>query len=220
MPSEWVVESTIIWRKPSTSSYQLRLLKDWSLLRHSCWTDHCTDTCPNFMGKWWQRSRFLTHSVLKGKCGCHESTTTANQRRHLVLVQLVPHLLRLAVDHDSFYVLAVQFEGTVLQQSMLLQSIVFAQAVYLLNCRELVKPALNRQLFANRALFVSLSLLIVLQAAIFLTPLGHQLLGIGSLTLMQQLSIAANGALLSQSLRVRNLLRISCKDGKAAPVKQ
>ena len=119
------------------------------------------------------------------------------------------------------YVLAVQFEGTVLQQSMLLQSIVFAQAVYLLNCRELVKPALNRQLFANRALFVSLSLLIVLQAAIFLTPLGHQLLGIGSLTLMQQLSIAANGALLFAVVEGEKFITNKLQGRqKAAPVKQ
>jgi len=119
------------------------------------------------------------------------------------------------------YVLAVQFEGTVLQQSMLLQSIVFAQAVYLLNCRELVKPALNRQLFANRALLVSLSLLIVLQAAIFLTPLGHHLLGIGSLTLMQQLSIVANGALLFAVVEGEKFITNKLQGRqKAAPVKQ
>jgi magnesium-transporting ATPase (P-type) len=119
------------------------------------------------------------------------------------------------------YVLAIQFEGTVLQQSMLLQSIVFAQAVYLLNCRELVKPALNRQLFANKALLVSLALLIVLQAAIFLTPIGHQLLGIGSLTLMQQLSIAANGALLFTVVEGEKFITNKLQGRqKAAPVKQ
>ena len=53
------------------------------------------------------------------------------------------------------YFLSMQFEGQAVQQTILLQNIVLGQAVYMLNCRELLEPALNKSMFRNRALFIS-----------------------------------------------------------------
>lgn len=41
------------------------------------------------------------------------------------------------------YLMALQFEGQALQQTFLLQSIVLAQAAYMINCRKLVDPSLS-----------------------------------------------------------------------------
>jgi len=76
------------------------------------------------------------------------------------------------------YWLAIQFDGAVLQQSILLQNIVIAQAVYLINCRELLAPALNRGMLKNRALLLSFAALIVLQVIALATPFGQQILGV------------------------------------------
>ena len=59
------------------------------------------------------------------------------------------------------YFLSMQFEGQAVQQTILLQNIVLGQAVYMLNCRELLEPALNKSMFQNRALFISLGILAV-----------------------------------------------------------
>jgi calcium-translocating P-type ATPase len=94
------------------------------------------------------------------------------------------------------YLLSMQFEGQALQQTILLQNIVLGQAVYMLNCRELLEPALNRQMFQNRALFISLGILILLQGTVLFLPAAQQLIGTTTLTFLQHLSILANGLLL------------------------
>ncbi len=94
------------------------------------------------------------------------------------------------------YWLAIQFDGAVLQQSILLQNIVIAQAVYLINCRELLAPALNRGMLKNRALLLSFAALIVLQVIALATPFGQQILGVQQLSLWQHVTIFANGLLL------------------------
>lgn len=90
------------------------------------------------------------------------------------------------------YFLAMQFEGAALQQTILLQNIVLGQAVYLINCRELFEPAINRRFFENKVLFLSLAILLLLQASILFVPLGQQLIGTTGLSLLQQLMIVGN----------------------------
>lgn len=90
------------------------------------------------------------------------------------------------------YLLAMSFEGQALQQTMLLQNIVAAQAVYMINCRELLDPSLNRSLFENKALFLSLGMLVLLQAGVIYLPIAQQLIGTTSLSLTEQLPILLN----------------------------
>ncbi|EOH72541.1 HAD-IC family P-type ATPase [Enterococcus malodoratus] len=94
------------------------------------------------------------------------------------------------------YFLSMHFEGTALQQTILLQSIVLGQAVYMINCREMFDPAINRRFFENKFLFISLGILFVLQMGVVFLPLGQQLIGTTALSLAQQLVILGNALLL------------------------
>ncbi|REC32929.1 ATPase [Enterococcus pseudoavium] len=94
------------------------------------------------------------------------------------------------------YFLSMRFEGVALQQTILLQSIVLGQAVYMINCREQFDPAINRRFFENKFLFISLGILFVLQLGVVFLPLGQQLIGTTALSLMQQLVILGNALLL------------------------
>ena len=94
------------------------------------------------------------------------------------------------------YFLAMRFEGAALQQTILLQSIVLGQAVYMINCREKFDLAINRRFFKNKFLFLSLGILFVLQLGVVFLPLGQQLIGTTSLSLTQQLVILGNALLL------------------------
>ncbi|OJG45624.1 calcium-translocating P-type ATPase, PMCA-type [Enterococcus hermanniensis] len=94
------------------------------------------------------------------------------------------------------YLLAMRFDGSALQQTILLQSIVLGQAVYMINCRELVDPAINRRFFENKLLFISLGILLVLQVTVIFLPFAQQLIGTTALSLSQQLVITGNALLL------------------------
>lgn len=94
------------------------------------------------------------------------------------------------------YFLSMCFEGAALQQTILLQSIVLGQAVYMINCREMFDPAINRRFFENKFLFISLGILLVLQLGVIFLPLGQQLIGTTALNLAQQLVILGNALLL------------------------
>ena len=94
------------------------------------------------------------------------------------------------------YFLSMRFEGAALQQTILLQSIVLGQAVYMINCRELFDPAINRRFFENKFLFLSLGILFILQAGVVFIPLAQQLIGTTALSPAQQLVILANALLL------------------------
>ncbi|GAB7306373.1 HAD-IC family P-type ATPase [Enterococcus gallinarum] len=104
------------------------------------------------------------------------------------------------------YFLSMQFEGQAVQQTILLQNIVLGQAVYMLNCRELLEPALNKSMFQNRALFISLGILVILQGMVLVLPVAQQLIVTTTLTLVQHLSIAANGFLLFAVVEVEKHL--------------
>lgn len=94
------------------------------------------------------------------------------------------------------YFLSMRFEGAALQQTILLQSIVLGQAVYMINCRELLDPAINCRFFENKFLFISLGILFVLQLGVVFLPLGQQLIGTTALSLTQQVVILGNALLL------------------------
>lgn len=94
------------------------------------------------------------------------------------------------------YLLAMQFTGESVQQTILLQNIVLAQAVYMINCRELTEPSLNKGLFKNKALFISLGILAVIQAGVIYLPIVQQWVGTTGLTGQQHLVILANVLLL------------------------
>jgi calcium-translocating P-type ATPase len=94
------------------------------------------------------------------------------------------------------YLLAMRFEGAALQQTILLQNIVLAQALYMINCRELLKPALNKAFFKNKVLFISLGILLLLQAGVIFLPVAQQLIGTTALSTLQQLVIGGNALLL------------------------
>lgn len=94
------------------------------------------------------------------------------------------------------YFLSMRFEGAALQQTILLQSTVLGQAVYMINCREMFDPAINRRFFENKFLFISLGILFILQLGVVFLPLAQQLIGTTALSLAQQLVILANALLL------------------------
>lgn len=94
------------------------------------------------------------------------------------------------------YFLAMQFDSQLLQQTILLQNIVVAQAVYMINCRELTEPSINKGLFQNKPLFISLAILVVLQSAVLYLPFMQQWMGTTALSGGQQLIILANVVLL------------------------
>ncbi|MDA9460252.1 cation-transporting ATPase, E1-E2 family [Enterococcus mundtii 3F] len=94
------------------------------------------------------------------------------------------------------YWLAMQFEGQALQQTVLLQNIVAAQAVYMINCREQVDASLNRGFFQNKFLFISLGILFVLQTGVIYLPFAQQVIETTSLSFAQHLPILANVLLL------------------------
>jgi magnesium-transporting ATPase (P-type) len=94
------------------------------------------------------------------------------------------------------YLLAMRFEGAALQQTILLQNIVLAQAMYMINCRELLEPSLNKDFFQNKVLFISLGILFLLQAGVIFLPVAQQLIGTTTLSLSQQLVIGGNVLLL------------------------
>lgn len=90
------------------------------------------------------------------------------------------------------YLIAMQAESQLVQQTMLLQSIVLAQAFYMLNCRELLDPSINKAMFKNKAIFISLACLAVLQGIVLLVPIAQQAIGLTVLTTSQHLSILLN----------------------------
>lgn len=90
------------------------------------------------------------------------------------------------------YLIAMQAESQLVQQTMLLQSIVLAQAFYMLNCRELLDPSINKAMFKNKAIFISLACLAVLQGVVLLVPIAQQAIGITTLTTSQHFSILLN----------------------------
>ncbi|OQO69564.1 ATPase [Enterococcus villorum] len=94
------------------------------------------------------------------------------------------------------YMLAMRFEGQALQQTMLLQNIVAAQAVYMINCRELFEASLNKSLFKNKALFYSLGLLFLLQTMVIYLPFAQQVIGTTNLYSAELLPILFNVLLL------------------------
>jgi len=94
------------------------------------------------------------------------------------------------------YWLAMQFEGQALQQTVLLQNIVAAQAVYMINCREQVDASLNKGFFQNKFLFISLGILFVLQTGVIYLPFAQQVIETTSLSFAQHLPILANVLLL------------------------
>lgn len=94
------------------------------------------------------------------------------------------------------YWLAMQFEGQALQQTVLLQNIVAAQAVYMINCREQVDASLNKGFFQNKFLFISLGILFVLQTGVIYLPFAQQVIETTSLSFAQHLPILVNVLLL------------------------
>ncbi|WP_206855649.1 HAD-IC family P-type ATPase [Candidatus Enterococcus mangumiae] len=94
------------------------------------------------------------------------------------------------------YWLAMRFEGQALQQTVLLQNIVAAQAVYMINCREQVDASLNKGFFQNKFLFISLGILFVLQTGVIYLPFAQQVIETTSLSFSQHLPILANVLLL------------------------
>uniref|UniRef100_UPI00403F5020 HAD-IC family P-type ATPase n=1 Tax=Candidatus Enterococcus willemsii TaxID=1857215 RepID=UPI00403F5020 len=104
------------------------------------------------------------------------------------------------------YFLAIQFEGQALQQTILLQNIVLAQGLYMINCRELTSPSINKGLFENRPLFFSLAVLAILQFTVLFLPTMQQWIGTTSLTMTQQLLIFANAALLFAIVEIEKVV--------------
>lgn len=75
------------------------------------------------------------------------------------------------------------------QQTILVQGVVLAQAFYMVNCREELSFSINRQLFRNKALGISLLCLVVLQSIILFIPAAQAIIGTTNLSLVQHLAV-------------------------------
>ncbi|MFL2134269.1 HAD-IC family P-type ATPase [Desemzia sp. FAM 24101] len=75
------------------------------------------------------------------------------------------------------------------QQTILVQGVVLAQAFYMVNCREELNFSINRQLFRNKALGISLLCLVALQSIILFVPSAQAVIGTTDLSLIQHLSV-------------------------------
>lgn len=104
------------------------------------------------------------------------------------------------------YFLSTQYDGVLVQQTVLLQSIVFAQAVYMINCRELLNPSINKAMFQNRALFISLGILTLLQLGLQFSPLAHTLIGTAQLTLTQISAMLLNALIIFIIVEVEKMI--------------
>ncbi|TLG72499.1 HAD-IC family P-type ATPase [Culicoidibacter larvae] len=77
---------------------------------------------------------------------------------------------------------------TAVIQTTLLNTIVFGQAFYMINCRDIIKFSINKSILKNRVLWISLVILVVLQILIVMVPalnfvLGTAAIGFGNLAL-------------------------------------
>ncbi|WP_368250543.1 HAD-IC family P-type ATPase [Enterococcus sp. 2201sp1_2201st1_B8_2201SCRN_220225] len=93
------------------------------------------------------------------------------------------------------YLFSSQVADPVVAQTMLLQSIVLAQALYMINCRELLDASLNKSMLQNKALWISLGALVLVQGSLLTLPFMQNLIGTTSLSVTQHLVLLA-GALL------------------------
>ena len=93
------------------------------------------------------------------------------------------------------YLFSSQVADPVVAQTMLLQSIVLAQALYMINCRELLDASLNKSILQNKALWISLGALVLVQSSLLTLPFMQNLIGTTSLSITQHLVLLA-GALL------------------------
>ena len=93
------------------------------------------------------------------------------------------------------YLFSSQVANPVVAQTMLLHSIVLAQALYMINCRELLDASLNKSMLKNKALWISLGALVLVQGSLLTLPFMQNMIGTTSLTLIQHLVLLA-GALL------------------------
>ncbi|MDT2757149.1 HAD-IC family P-type ATPase [Enterococcus asini] len=93
------------------------------------------------------------------------------------------------------YLFSSQVADPVVAQTMLLQSIVLAQALYMINCRELLDASLNKSMLQNKALWISLGALVLVQGSLLTLSFMQNLIGTTSLSLTQHLVLLA-GALL------------------------
>lgn len=73
--------------------------------------------------------------------------------------------------------LANQGSSESAMQTTLIMTIVCGQVFYMLNCREIHKSALNKGLFQNNVLWLSIAVLIVLQALLIFAPFMNNILG-------------------------------------------
>lgn len=142
---------------------------------------------------WVNMATTITLSYALGFEKAHDEIMTRSPRNPKEGILSVYSLFRIL--YVSFlitvpsYMIAIQFEDIAVQQTILLQSIVLAQAVYMINCRELLEPSLNVSLFKNRALGISLVALILLQGTVMFLPFAQGMIGTTHLTLWQHLAI-------------------------------
>ena len=79
-------------------------------------------------------------------------------------------ILIMAASYLARDVAALMGAGEAIQQTVLIQTIVVGQGVYMVNCREFYKFPINRWLFKNKALWISLGAMGLLQAILIYVP--------------------------------------------------
>ena len=87
------------------------------------------------------------------------------------------------------YLLSSQATDPQVARTLLLQSIVVSQAFYMINCRELSDMPLNKSLLQNKAIWLSLGALVLIQGSLFLLPFMQNMIGTASLNAAQHIAV-------------------------------
>ena len=85
----------------------------------------------------------------------------------------------------SFYTLDLSAISEAAYQTIMVQTLVVCECLYLFNVRHITEPAFNRQFFQNRVTFLVLGILVLLQAFATYVPFMNRALGTAPLTAEQ-----------------------------------
>lgn len=96
-------------------------------------------------------------------------------------------ILIMAVSYLARNTSAYLGGSTSIQETVLLQTLVISQAVYMINCREVYNFPINPSLLKNKAIWISLGVLALLQGLLIYYPLLNKLIGTAPLNLVHLL---------------------------------
>lgn len=138
---------------------------------------------------WLNMVASITLSYALGFEGPHKNIMKRNPRNideKIISKYVLFRIVYVAMLITLFGYLAMNlFTQESIRQTVLINAIVFGQALYMINCREFVDFSLSKGILANKALVYSLVTMVGLQLIMIYIPVASILLGTVKLTLSQ-----------------------------------